>query len=342
MLYFLRFRTHGAFGVLRCGALVALVALVAGCDRDQFRRYEGQTMGTYYAVTAQCGVDVAATIEEELRLVNAEMSTYLPQSALSRFNEAPPGEWIPVPAPLAEVVAIAETLSRESGGAFDVTVGPLVNLWGFGPAPASGPPSPEAVAEVRERVGYQRLEVRRDPPALRKQAALYVDLSAIAKGHGVERVMTRLQERGCESVLVDIGGDVGARGSSPAGQAWRIGVEVPDAARFGSVQRIVRLNNGAIATSGDYRNFMDVDGQRYSHTIDPVTGYPVTHNLASVSVMHPSPTWADGYATVLNVLGAEEGMALARTQGLAAMFIVRGESGFEERYTPAFESALLD
>jgi FAD:protein FMN transferase len=322
--------------------MVALLMLLAACDRNEFRRYEGQTMGTYYAVTAQCRVDVGAAIEEELRLVNAEMSTYLPDSALSRFNDAPSGEWVPVPAPVAEVVAVADALSRESGGAFDVTVGPLVNLWGFGPPEVRGPPSPEAVAEVMERVGFQRLEVRRDPPALRKQTDLYVDLSAIAKGHGVERVMARLQEQGCESVLVDIGGDVGGRGSSPAGQAWRIGVEVPDPARYGNVQRIVRLTNSSIATSGDYRTFMDADGQRYSHTIDPTTGYPVTHGLASVSVIHPSPTWADGYATLLNVLGAEEGMAFARTQGLAAMFIVRGETGFEERYTPAFESALLD
>jgi len=337
----LHLRWYKTRWLLRAG-LIAALAGVAACERNEFRRYEGNTMGTYYAITAQCRVDVAAAIEEELGLVNAEMSTWQRESALSRFNDAPSGEWVPVPAPLAEVVAVAEALSRQSGGAFDVTVGPLVNLWGFGPPQVSDPPSPAAVAEVRERVGHQYLEVRRDPPALRKQADIYVDLSAIAKGHGVERVITRLREAGCESVLVDIGGDVGSRGSSPAGQPWRIGVEVPDPARFGSVQRIVRLTNGSIATSGDYRNFMDADGERFSHTIDPMTGYPVTHNLASVSVIHPSATWADGYATLLNVLGAEKGMAFARTHGLAAMFIVRGESGFEERYTPAFESALID
>jgi FAD:protein FMN transferase len=324
------------------GVLALATLLLGACDRNDFRRYEGNTMGTYYAVTAQCRSDVADAIEDELRAVNVEMSTYLPESALSRFNRAPVGEWFPVPGPVAEVVAAANTLSVESAGAFDVTVGPLVNLWGFGPSEINGVPTPQAIADVLHSVGYQRLEVRQQPPALRKQGELYVDLSAIAKGHGVERVMTRLDAAGCESMLVDIGGDVGARGVSPARQAWRIGVEVPDSERYGTVQRIVRLTDGAIATSGDYRNFLDDDGQRVSHTIDPTTGYPVTHDLASVSVLHPSPMWADGYATLLNVLGADDGMVFAQDHGLAAMFIVRGEMGFEERYTPWFESALLD
>jgi FAD:protein FMN transferase len=327
--------------VSRLLALVA-VLLVSACDRNDYRRYEGSTMGTYYAVTAQCRNDVAEAIEDELRLVNAEMSTYLPESALSRFNSAPAGEWIPVPRSVAEVVAAANALSRESAGAFDVTVGPLVNLWGFGPSEVDAVPTPQAVAEVMQNVGYQHLDVRQEPPALRKHGELYVDLSAIAKGHGVERVMARLDDAGCESMLVDIGGDVGARGVSPARQGWRIGVEVPDPTRYGSVQRIVRLTDGAIATSGDYRNFLDDNGKRLSHTIDPTTGYPVTHDLASVSVLHASPMWADGYATLLNVLGADDGMAYARSHGLAAMFILRGEMGFEERYTPWFESALLD
>jgi FAD:protein FMN transferase len=321
----------------------ALLLLLAGCGGDDFQRYSGNTMGTYYQVTAQCPRgDVAAAIEDELRLVNAEMSTYLADSTLSEFNRQPPGDWFPVPATLAEVIDTARMLSDQSGGAFDVTIGPLVNLWGFGPPEIDEPPAPEAVAEALERVGYQKLEVRLEPPALRKQADVYVDLSAIAKGHGVGRVMDRLAAAGCRSMLVDIGGDAAARGVSPANHAWRIGVEVPDPSRYGTVQRIVRLSESSIATSGDYRNFVEVDGQRFSHTVDPSTGYPVQHTVASVSVIHPSPTWADGYATLLNVLGADEGMAFAQAHGLAAMFIVRGEKGFEERYTPWFESALLE
>ncbi|MFU8814111.1 MAG: FAD:protein FMN transferase, partial [Pseudomonadales bacterium] len=129
---------------------------------------------------------------------------------------------------------------------------------------------------------------------------------------------------------------------SPSNQAWRVGVEVPDPARHGSVQRIVRITDGSIATSGDYRNFLEQDGHRYSHTVDPRNGHPIAHDTASVSVIHPSAMWADGYATLLNVLGEAEGLAFANTHGLAAMFIVRGENGLEERYTPSFESALLD
>ena len=323
--------------------LSLMLSLLVGCaDGADYRRYAGTTMGTYYEITAQCPVDVSAAIEQELALVNDEMSTYMPDSALSRFNSAPPGQWFSVPEGVIEVAAAAAVLSHESGGAFDVTVGPLVNLWGFGPEEVDGTPSRQDVTEALARVGHERLEVRQDPPALRKQGELYVDMSAIAKGHGVDRLVTRLQQQGCESMLVDVGGEVRAHGLSPSNQAWRVGVEVPDPTRHGTVQRVVRLSDGAIATSGDYRNFLEGEGRHYSHTIDPRTGYPVDHNLASVSVIHPSAMWADGYATLLNVLGDNDGLAFARTHGLAAMFIVRGESGLEERYTPSFESALLD
>ncbi|MFU8817329.1 MAG: FAD:protein FMN transferase, partial [Pseudomonadales bacterium] len=188
--------------------VLAFAAVLAGCgDGADYRRYSGSTMGTYYEVTARCPLDVSADIEEELLQVNAEMSTYLPDSALSRFNRAPIGEWFAVPETLVEVVAAAETLSRESAGAFDVTVGPLVNLWGFGPPKVDRPPTAAEVEDALARVGYTHLEVRWQPPALRKQADLYVDLSGIAKGHGVDRVVSRLRQQGCESMLVDIGGD---------------------------------------------------------------------------------------------------------------------------------------
>lgn len=321
----------------------AALAWLAGCGAEaEFRRYGGDTMGTYYQVTARCPIDVGQQIETTLRQVNDEMSTYLPDSELSRFNSAPPGDWVPVSATLAEVVAAADLLSRESGGAFDVTVGPLVNLWGFGPDGAGAPPSDAAVADTLAGVGHRHLEVRRDPPALHKTRALYVDLSAIAKGHGVDRVVTRLDEAGCADLLVDIGGEVRGRGSSPSGRPWRIGIEVPDPQQMGSVQRVIELEDAAVATSGDYRNFLEADGRRYSHTIDPRTGYPVEHTLASVSVVHGSAMWADGYATLLNVLGPEQGLAFAERAGLAAMFIERRENGFRERYTAAFEGLLAD
>src|SRR5690606_31202862 len=170
---------------------------------------------------------------------------------------------------------------------------------------------------------------------------LYVDLSAIAKGHGVDRVVQRLAAEGCDAMLVDVGGEVRGTGPSPAERPWRIGIEVPDPERQGGIQRVINLQEGAVATSGDYRNFVERDGIRYSHTIDPRTGYPVQHGLASVTVLHASAMWADGYATLLNVLGPEEGYAFAREHGLAALFVIRTDGGFEERYTPEFEALLV-
>jgi thiamine biosynthesis lipoprotein len=293
-------------------------------------------------------VDVSELIERELLAVNQEMSTYLPDSALSRFNAAPVAAWIDVPEHLAVVLDAALQLSRESAGAFDATVGPLVNLWGFGPpdprdseGKTTGVPDPARIAAVRARVGYDRLEVQDRPPRLRKSAPLYVDLSAIAKGHGVDRVAHKLHAAGCSDLLVDIGGEVRAEGASPSRRAWRIGVEVPDPQSFGGIQRVIELQGMAAATSGDYRNFRDLEGKRYSHTIDPRTGYPITHNLASVTVLHSSAMWADGYATALNVLGPEEGFALAERLGLAALFVVRDDAGYEERYTAPMGKALV-
>ncbi|MEQ8861360.1 MAG: FAD:protein FMN transferase [Pseudomonadales bacterium] len=332
-------RQAGAIGA----AVLLLAGLVGGCDRgSDFRRYGGSTMGTYYQVTARCPDDVSATIEDTLHQVNGEMSTYLPDSALSRFNSAPVNEWFPVPRELIEVVSAAESLSRQSDGAFDVTVGPLVNLWGFGPDATDGVPSDLAVSDTLARVGHRYLAVRAEPPALRKTVELYVDLSAIAKGHGVDRVARRLGEAGCDAMLVDIGGEVRGSGPSPMETPWRIGIEVPDPESVGAVQRVVRIDNSAVATSGDYRNFREADGRRFSHTIDPRTGYPVQHALASVSVVHESAMWADGYATLLNVLGPEQGLAFAREHDLAALFVIRRDSGFEERYTQPFEALLLD
>ncbi|HEX7035962.1 MAG TPA: FAD:protein FMN transferase [Pseudomonadales bacterium] len=317
--------------------------LLGGCDSDgAYVRYGGTTMGTYYQVTARCPQDVEQAIQQELKAVNAEMSTYLPNSTLSKFNAAPPGEWFPVSRELAEVVAAAGRLYRESGGAFDVTVGPLVNLWGFGPLEARGLPAPDAVQATLGSIGHRHLAVAFDPPRLRKDhPELYVDLSAIAKGHGVDRVVQRLSAAGCDAMLVDVGGEVRGTGPSPSERPWRIGIEVPDPESQGGIQRVIRLEEGAVATSGDYRNFIERDGVRYSHTIDPRTGYPVQHGLASVTVLHESAMWADGYATLLNVLGPEEGYAFAREHGLAALFVIRTDGRFEERYTPELEKVLV-
>ncbi len=302
-------------------------------------------MGTYYRVTSLCPATDAASlqrqVEAELARVNGQMSTYQPDSELMRFNAGVPGVWVAISSELLAVLTAAREVSERSDGAFDVTVSGLVALWGFGPeGRISEPPSEAAIQAALANTGFEGLELDLAGQRARRQMGLIVDLSAIAKGHGVDRLGELLRGQGCEHYLVDIGGEVLARGLNPSGRAWRIGVEVPDPERIGSVQRILELDGVAVATSGDYRNFLDLAGERISHTIDPRTGHPVQHALASVTVVHPSAMLADGLATALNVLGPDEGFALAEAEGLAALFLIRRPNGFEERYTSAMQKHL--
>ena len=298
-------------------------------------------MGTVVALTyAGCAGDVEAAVVHELQQVDAQLSTWRPDSEVARFNTSAAGDWFPVSAPVAALTIEALALSRRSGGAFDLTVAPLVQLWGFGSdAPANGfTPSSEAIAAVMQRVGWRNLEARPDPPALRKRfAGLSLDFSAIGKGQGVDRVAERLEGLGCHSYLVDIGGEVRTLGQGPKGGSWRIGVEQPD----GSAPRwILRLSGQSAATSGDYRNFRMLDGRRLSHVVDPRTGEPVRHALASVTVVAASAAQADGLATAILVLGPDAGWGFARAERVAALLLVRGESGFEHRYTESMSQYL--
>ncbi len=317
--------------------IAGVLATLAGCDRgSRYHRHLGSTMGTYYAVTyagaASCAGELSEVLEDELDAVNAQMSTYLPESELSRFNASNDLDWVDVSIELAQTIAVAHELSEQSQGAFDVTVGPLVNVWGFGPEERTEPPTAEEVALALTRVGYDKLMVDVDRSALRKQHVdLYVDLSAIAKGHGVDRLAAVLDRHGCEHFLVDIGGEVRTRGHNASGSDWRVGIEVPDGS--GSIQRVLYLSGQAVATSGDYRNFRVESGSRFSHTIDPRLGRPVNHDLVSVTVVAERAELADGYATLISVLGAESGLRFASDRHLAVFLIVRQEAGFEERYT---------
>ncbi|MCB1686556.1 MAG: FAD:protein FMN transferase, partial [Pseudomonadales bacterium] len=204
------------------------------------------------------------------------------------------------------------------------------------------PPGPDAVAAARRQVGYRFLSVRPDPPALRKDRSLYVDLSAIAKGHGVDRLTGLLDRSGCTDYLVDVGGELRVLGSNPGGTAWRIGVETPEAGQWGGVQKVLVLHDRAVATSGDYRNFVEFDQHRFSHTIDPRTGAPVVHGLASVTVIHASAMMADAYATALNVLGPVEALAFAEARALAVYLLIHTQGGFEARYTQPMYEYLVD
>ena len=323
-------------------ALCCLELVLAACSPQLvLDTLRGQTMGTTWSVTiANLPARYDATaltseIEEILAAVNREMSTYDPTSEISRFNDAPAdGAWFFVSDRFAEVTAKALGFAVLSDGAFDPTVGPLVNLWGFGPeATAEQLPSDQAIAAARADVGYQALAVRapEQGAALSKTAPRQLDLSAIAKGAGVDAIAEHLITRGLDNFLVDIGGELRAVGQKD-GRGWRVAIEQPTKG-VRDVQRIITLSDQSIATSGDYRNYREIDGVSYSHTIDPKTGRPVTHQLASVSVAADSCTLADGWATTLLALGPEQGFAFAEARGLAALFIERSGTTLSVRET---------
>lgn len=307
--------------------------------------FEGRTMGTYYAVkvsgswTPEDGGRFQQAVEEVLDDVNRRMSTYLDDSELSRFNrhrEATPFE---VSAGLATVVDAALEIGRLSDGAYDITIRPLVDAWGFGPGGdrAEGEVADEVIASLLEAVGSEHLQVDLEASTLSKsRPALTCDLSSIAKGYAVDRVAERLADLGATDHWVEVGGEVRAAGVNGEGRTWRLGIERPQLMP-GSVQRLLPLADASVATSGDYRNYREIDGERFSHIIDPRTGRPIRHRLASVSVVHPQCMLADGWATALMVMGADEGFRIAEQQGLAALFLVREGNDFIERSTPALE-----
>lgn len=299
-------------------------------------------MGTSFHVQLQLErADVSQSqiereIESRLAAVNASMSSYLDDSELMKFNRRTDQDWIAVSKPLALVVDAAQVVSHASGGAFDITVAPLVELWGFGQKNRVGIPSAAQIAQLRDTTGYQRLKVRKQPPALRKQGAqMSIDLSAIAKGYAVDILAEYCEQLGSQNYLIEIGGELVARGHNAQLQPWRVAIERP-VTDDRAVQLVIQPGDNGIATSGDYRNFFEFKDQYYSHTLDPQTGRPVTHKLASVTVVHASSMWADAWATALLVLGSEQGLQLAEQQGLAAYFILRTDGDFKSLQSSAF------
>lgn len=312
---------------------------------------QGPTMGTAWSVRAVLPDAMGAPawhlgVQAVLDRVDGQMSTYKPDSALSRFNAAPAGTWYVLPAECFEVVRQALGVARDSDGAYDPTVGPLVNLWGFGPdAARSEPPSHEAIAAARERVGWWRLKLDEATHSIYQPGGVYLDLSSIAKGYGVDMVGRYLDSLGIDAWLVEVGGELKGKGRKPDGTPWRIGIERPGAARgrvehASQLSQVLVLSDRAIATSGDYRRQFQSHDAFYSHHIDPRTGRPVPHAVASVSVLARDAMCADPIGTVMTVLGAEHGLTWARERGVAVMFLLHGKNGLEERCSPAFAAAL--
>jgi len=284
--------------------------------------------------------ELFARVESVLETVNDQMSTWRDDSEISRFNTYSGTDWFDVSEETAYVAKKSLEFSELSGGAFDITVGPLVDVWGFGKQGQDFRiPSDEDIAAAKEYVGANRIEVRDDPPALRKtDGRTQINLSAIAKGHGVDRVAEVLEQAGVTSYMVEIGGEIRTGKKKGNGEAWTIGIEPPNSGPRGQVFKKVSFVNRSLATSGDYRNVFTKDGKRYSHTIDPRSGRPVEHSLASVSVIADTCAEADALATALMVLGTEEGYNLAAEHHWPVLFIRRTAAGFEERSTPEFET----
>lgn len=309
----------------------------------------GLTMGTTYTIKLnipETKIDrpvISTEINHRLDKINSQMSTYMETSALSLFNQSNTQDWEEIPPDLYTVIEESLRINKLSYHAFDVTIGPVVNLWGFGPKARSDiVPEESAIRAALDKVGSEYIHLRKEPYAIKKDKPnLTIDLSAIAKGYAVDVIADYLDDLGINNYMVEIGGEIKTKGINSGNKIWHIGIEKPlDDQR--SVQMVIILNNIGMATSGDYRNYFEENGIRYSHTIDPSTGKPITHKLASVTVLHPSTMTADAMATALLVLGPNRGFELALKENLAALFIVHDKDNFTEIITPEFKDAVVN
>ena len=329
--------------------LLCLSFLLVACSSPQPNEQViyGKTMGTTYTVKYVDSQEtnivlpaLKAEIDDALIQVNALMSTYDPKSELSMLNKAPANTPFPISEQTAYVLNEAIRLNELSSGTLDVTVGPLVNLWGFGPDKRPETiPSQEQVRAVREFVGIDKFTLQ-NGVVTKQHESVYIDLSTIAKGYGVDVVADILESNDIGDYLVEIGGEMRVAGQKSNGSAWRVAVEKPVTTQRREAQKIFSIGNNAIATSGDYRIYFEYDGKRYSHLIDPNTAYPITHNLVSVTVVHPSSMTADGLATALNVMGPEKAKALAERNNLSVFMVLKEGEAFVEYSSPSFEALI--
>ncbi|XXE97401.1 FAD:protein FMN transferase [Pseudomonas sp. D3-10] len=321
---------------------VMLAGVLSACGNgDTLERFDGPTMGSRYSIqyvrhVATPGPKVVqGEVEKILAEVDRQLSTYRSDSDIERFNTMPADSCRVMPEPVLELIRAGEQLSSQSAGAFDLTVEPLLNLWGFGPQSREEQvPSAEALAETRQRVGHRHLRIERDQ--LCKDAAVEVDFNSIAAGYAVDRIAARLQALGIDSYLAEATGELKAIGRKPDGSPWRIALEEPRDDRQ-VAERVIEVNGYGISTSGDYRKYFEQGGKRYSHTFDVRTGAPVLHNLASVTVIHPSAMMADGLSTLLLILGPERGWDYAQEHGVGVFFVLRDGERFVSRTNDIFE-----
>jgi thiamine biosynthesis lipoprotein len=327
--------------LLKAVFFVLMGTLSACGNGDSMESFGGPTMGSTYSIkyVRHAGLpaptEVRVEVEKILAEVDRQMSTYRSDSDIERFNALPANRCQTMPAPILELVRVGEQLSEQSEGSFDLTVEPLLNLWGFGPqAREEKVPTAEALAEVKQRVGYGHLRI--DGNQLCKDAAVEVDFNSIAAGYAVDTIAARLEALGIHDYLAEATGELKAAGKKLDGSPWRIALEEPRDDRQ-VAERIINVDGYGLSTSGDYRNYFEQGGRRFSHTFDARTGAPVSHTLASVTVINPSALMADGLSTLLLILGPERGWDYAEKHDIGAFFVIRADTGFVTRSSHAFE-----
>lgn len=331
-----------SFTPVKPALAVALVAAtLAGCSpKNALESFSGPTMGSTYSVKyvrtdkSQSPETLQRETETILSALDYQLSNYRPDSLIQQFNALPAHSCQTMPEPVLTLVAAGERLSVESEGALDLTVEPLLALWGFGPHHGQHVPTDDEIAAARQFVGHQYLRIQNGQ--LCKDVALKVDFNSIAAGYAVDRVAARLESLGVHSYLIEITGELTAKGRKPDGSAWRIAIEAPKEGEREAME-VIELDGYSISTSGDYRNYFEKEGRRYSHTLDPQTGTPIQHHLASVTVADASALRADGLSTVFMVMGPERGLAFAERHGIAALFVSREEQGFVTKSTQTFD-----
>jgi FAD:protein FMN transferase len=317
--------------------LVAMGFIAAfPCDAKQEHLIQGNTMGTTYHIKVVSGYSknqsgLKAKIEQRLKAINQSLSAYLSDSEISRFNDFQrAGEKFKISPDFYQVIKTAQDIFKLSDGAWDGTVNPLVDLWGFGrQGPKNKIPSPGEIAALLPEIGFGNLEILENGFLIKKRSSVTLDLSSIAKGFGVDQIAALLQQEGFQDYLVEIGGEVFAAGYRKDGRPWRVGINRPQKqATFDDVYKVVNLHNKAFATSGDYRNFFEIEGVRYSHVIDPKTGYPVSNGVVSVSIIAASCSYADGLATAVMVMGPERGIEfIDRLSDVEGLIVVEKPDG---------------
>ncbi|MHC6224877.1 FAD:protein FMN transferase [Pseudomonas sp. X10] len=323
-----------------------MISLSACNQGATLERISGPTMGSSYTVqyvrepAGPAPEQVKEAVESILDDIDRHYSTYRGDSTTSRFNRLPAYSCQDVPEDMLALVRLGQRLARQSDGAFDLTVEPLLDLWGFGPqARQEQVPDTQALAQVRQRVGYRHLRI--EGGQLCKDAEVQLDFNSIAAGHAVDLIAQRLQAMGIHSYLAEATGELKAVGRKPDGSPWRIALELPSEDRQ-IARQVISVDGLGVSTSGDYRHYFEDNGRRYSHTFDARQGRPVEHDLAAVTVLDPSALVADGYSTLLLILGPEQGWDFAIRHGIAAVLVTRTKGGFVSRTTPEFQRLAPD